>query len=153
MKTTPTAARAAREAQAPKEHRPKGCAAFPRERGASLSGHFRQHRGLAFDPLREAWPGEDPVDIGECTRVALWADFRLGMAEVGEWSGHGDVGEREAIPDKKAAVARHYLLQIVEDRRQFVELCLLRRLQIAGTAHETRRDDPIEEDLRPTAEE
>src|SRR3954453_9321809 len=101
----------------------------------------------------EAWPGEYPVDIGERPRIFVRTDFRLGMAEVGEWSGHGEVGERQAVSNEKAAVARHHLLQIVEDRRQFVELCLFRGLQIAWAAHEARRDDAIEEDLRAAAEE
>ena len=73
---------------------------------------------------------------------------RRGMAEIGEWTRDCNVGQRQAIADQISIVARDHLFQIVEDRRQIVELGLFGRLVIARTAEETRRDDLVEEDFR-----
>ena len=75
------------------------------------------------------------------------------MAKIRERARDSDVGQGQRIADQVTVVPRDNLLEIVEDRRQLVKLCLLRRVEIAWTAHEARRDDPIEEDLRPATEQ
>ena len=124
-------------------------AAFPvRERGVALGGLLREERGFAFDPLGKARPRQDAVDVGERARISVRADSRRGMAEIGEWTRDCNVGQRQAVADQISIVARDHLFQIVEDRRQIVELGLFGRLVIARTAEETRRDDLVEEDFR-----
>jgi len=67
------------------------------------------------------------------------------MAEIGERARDRDIGQGQAISDQIAILGGHRFLEIVEDRRQIVELRLLRRFHVAGptdirTVLETARD-------------
>jgi hypothetical protein len=97
--------------------------------------------------------GEDPFHVSDRARIALGIDPRLRVPEIGERSGYGNVSEREAITDQIAALVRHGSFEIVEDRRQIVELRLLRGFNVARTAEKARCDDQVEKDLRSARDE
>ena len=106
----------------------------------------REERGLARDPRREARTGEDALDVSNGARIAVRIDLRIGVAEIGEWPRDRDVGQGQTITDEVTVITGNSTLEIVEDRRQVVELGLARRLGVPGLAQKARRDDQVEED-------
>ena len=70
-----------------------------------------------------------------------------GVPEVRERAGYGDVRQRQPVTDQIVTIARDGPLQIIEDRRQLVDLRLSRSLLVARPAQEAGCDDQVEEDL------
>src|SRR3569832_2104907 len=105
------------------------------ERGASLSCRLlRQHCSLALLPAGKARSCQDPVDVCDRARVAIRAHPGLGVTEIRERTSDGDVCQREAIAYKISVAGGHDLFQIVEDRREVVELRLLDLFFVARNA-------------------
>ena len=69
------------------------------------------------------------------------------MPEVRERTGYRDVRQRQPVTDQVVTILRDGPLQIIEDRRQIIELRLPRSLLVARPAQEAGCDDQVEEDL------
>src|SRR6185503_8263951 len=107
-------------------------------RGMRSGRRLFEERLLPLDPRGEARPRQDRVDISERAGIARLVGSRVDIVEIGEGTGDGDVPQREGVADQESAGVRDHPLEIIEDRRQFLLLRLIRRGEIAGPAEEAR---------------
>ena len=106
-----------------------------------------------LNPGRKAWARKDAVHESQGPWITIRTNLGPGVTEIGERTCNSNVGNRQLVADEIAAFVWNHLFEIIEDRRQIVELSLLDLFLIAREAKEPWGHNPVEKDPAAAGDE